>query len=221
LGFTGKYTDDVYDTQSGWQNGNQWSVSFDAAYNYSEAGMLSAYATQQRRYRSRTDQRNLQTPTTATATRLNVPAYGTDDGTLTDDDFTVGLGFKQAKLMGGKLELVGDLTYSFGKTAYGTTFNYAHADTAGRTCFNAFYMTCGDLPDVKNTLTQFKLIGTYEVDKASKVALGYLFQRLHSTDYYYNGLQYGTSPTGLMPTNQKSGSYSLNAVSASYIYSFR
>jgi MtrB/PioB family decaheme-associated outer membrane protein len=221
LGFTGKYTDDVYDTQSGWQKGNQWSVSFDGAYNYSDAGMLTAYATQQRRYRSRTDQRNLQTPTTANPTRLNIPAYGTDDGTLTDDDFTVGLGFKQSKLMGGKLELVGDLTYSFGKTAYGTTFNYANADTAGRDCYNAFYMTCGDLPDIKNTMTQFKLIGTYEVDKASKVMLGYMFQRLNSHDYYYNGLQYGTSPTGLMPTNQNSGSYSLNFVSASYIYSFK
>lgn len=225
FGLNARYTDDNYDTQYGWKNGNQWSLNLDASYTYSENGVITSYVTQQRRYRKRTDLRNLNNVTNANATTINIPAYSTDSGTLKDDDFTVGLGFKDGSLFKGKLELVGDLSYSIGKTDYGTTLNWAGATTATAgvtyTCASAFLLTCGDLPTVKNELTQFKLTGTYQVDKTSKVALGYLFQRLHSNDYYYNGLQYGFTPTGLMPTNQNSNSYSVNVVAVSYIYAFK
>ena len=224
LGLAGRYIDDIYDTQYGWKDGHQWSVSLDAAYNYSETAIVSAYATQQRRYRNRTDLRSQDVQNVvavATATAINVPQYATDSGKLIDDDFTFGLGFKKAKLMAGKLDLVGDLSYSIGKTDYSTTLNWAGATTGGFTCSSAFFLTCGDVPSVKNTMLQFKLVGTYEVDKASKVSVGYLFQRLESNDYYYNTLQTGFTPTSVMPTNQQTGSYSVNVVSASYIYTFK
>lgn len=225
VGFTAKYTDDNYDTKYGWKNGNQWSLSLDGAYSYSEAGLVTAYVTQQRRYRDRTDLRNLNTNTASSATAINVPPYSTVNGTLTDEDFTIGLGFKQGKLMDGKLELLGDLTYSIGNTDYGTTLNWAGVTlpTAGvvSTCASAFLLSCGGLPSVKNAMTQVKLTGTYELDKSSKIAMGYRYQRLDSNDYYYNGLQYGNTPISLMPTNQNSGSYSVNLVAVSYMYSFK
>lgn len=225
MGFTGRYTDDVYDTQYGWKSGHSWSMNLDAAYNYSENGSASAYVTQQRRYRTRTDLRNLQTATAATTTVINIPAYSTDNGSLTDDDFTIGLAFKQAGLLGGKLELAGDLSYSLGKTDYGTTLNWAGATlpTAGitYTCASAFLLSCGDLPTIKSMTTQLKLSGNYQVDKNAKVAVVYLYSHLSSTDYYYNALQYGYTPSSVMPTNQLSGSYSVNVIAASYIYSFK
>ncbi|MGE5471543.1 MAG: MtrB/PioB family decaheme-associated outer membrane protein [Bacteroidota bacterium] len=220
LGFNAKYTDDVYDTQYGWKNGHQWSVNLDASYNYRETGIVSAYVTQQSRYRKRTDLRNLNTSTAAGPNTLSFPQYSTNTGTLTDDDFTVGLSFKEAGLLKGKLELVGDLSYSLGKTDYGTTLNYVALTSGGLTCDSAAFLICGNTPTVKNALTQFKLTGAYQVDKASKVALGYLYQHLQSNDYFYNGLQTGSTPTGLLPTNQQSPNYRVNLLMASYIYTF-
>jgi MtrB/PioB family decaheme-associated outer membrane protein len=221
LGVTAKYTDDVYDTQYGWKNGNLWSLNLDAAYNYSETGVITSYVTEQRRYRKRTDLRNLNTTGAASATALNYPAYSTNTGTLTDEDFTVGLAFKEVGLMKGKLELVADLSYSIGKTDYGTTLNYPAATTGGFACSSAYFLICGDTPTVKNALTQFKLSSTYTLDKSSKVSVGYLYQHLNSNDYYYNGLQLGSNPSGLMPTNQQSGGYSVNLLALSYIYTFK
>lgn len=221
VGVNGKYTDDVYDSDYGWKKGNQWSLNLDAAYNYSETGSVSAYVSQQSRHRDRTDKRNGATATAASATAIDIPPNSSDSGTLKDDDLTIGLAFKQAGLMHGKLELVGDLTYSQGKSAYSTVVNWPGLTTGGLTCAASILMSCGDLPVIKNTMTQLKLTGTYQVDKSSNVVVGYLYRRLSSDDYYYNGLQYGFTPTTLMATNQQAGSYSDNVISASYIYSFK
>jgi len=221
FGISARYTDDVYDTQYGWKDGNQWNLSLDAAYNYSETGVVSSYVTQQGRYRSRTDLRNLNTTTAAAANTLSIPQYSTNTGTLRDDDFTVGLSFKETGLLKNKLELVGDVSYSLGKTDYGTTLNYSAATSGGFTCASAFFLICGDTPTVKNELIQVRLSGAYALDKSSKIALGYIYQRLESNDYYYNGLQYNNTPSGLLPTNQQSGSYTVNLLALSYIYTFK
>lgn len=220
LGLSGRYTDDNYDTAYGVQNGNAWSLNLDAAYSYREDGSISAYLTKEHRQRDLTDQQNI-AAVAANGTRISVPANSNWTNKLKDDDITVGLGVKQGGLMGGKLELAGDLTYSLGKTAYGTQLNYVGATTGGLTCSAPSILSCGQLPDIKNTLTQFKLTGNYQVDKSAKVVLGYLYQHLKSDDYYYNGLQYGFTPTALMATNQQTGSYSVNVVAATYIYTFK
>jgi hypothetical protein len=69
-------------------------------------------------------------------------------------------------------------------------------------------------------MIQFKLSGTYTIDRESKFALGYLYRSLRSEDFYYNGLQYGATPTSVLPTNQTAPSYVVNVVWASYIYTF-
>ena len=65
-----------------------------------------------------------------------------------------------------------------------------------------------------------RLGAVYKVDKSSKIGVQYLYQRLVSTDPYYNGLQYNTNPTSVMPTNQNSGSYNVNVITVGYTYSF-
>lgn len=225
LTLSGRYTDDNYDTQYGFQNGNTWSLNLDANYSYSEKGSINAYVTQEHRERELT---NLQTlnAVAANATRVAVPAGGTWTNTLDDDDITFGLGAKQGGLMGGKLELAADFTYSLGKTAQDTQLNYNTTTTGGLTCGAPGILTCGSLPDIKNRMAQFKLNGDYKVSKAGTIGLGYLYQKLTSTDYYYNALQQGssaalgTTPALLMPTNQDSGSYSVNVVTATYIHTF-
>lgn len=218
-GMVGHYTNDVYDSTYGVQNGNKWSVNIDTSYSYAEKGSVSLYATQQHRQRDLTDLQNA-AAVTASATRLSVPAYSTWTNTLRDDDSTLGLGVKQGGLMDGKLELNGDLTYSLDTTTYGTRLNYAGATTGGLTCSDPSLLSCGDLPGIKNTTIQFKLTGKYQVNKSGRVALGYIFQQVESSDYYYNGLQYGSNATSMLPTNQQAPNYSVNVVTASYSYIF-
>jgi hypothetical protein len=122
--------------------------------------------------------------------------------------------------MGGKLELIEDLSYSMAWTGYATQLNYPSADSVLRTCDSTNYLTCGTLPNIRNELLSFKLTGNYKMDKKSKISVAYLFQQLGSDDYYFNGLQNTLTPTKLMPTNQQAPSYTVNAVFASYIYSF-
>lgn len=131
-----------------------------------------------------------------------------------------GLGFKQAGLMGNKLELTGNLAYIVGKTNYNTVLNYTGATTTGATCASSNVLSCGALPEIRSATTQVKLGGTYQVDKKSKVALRYVYQRLNANDYYYNGYQTGFTPTTMLPTNQQVGNYTVNMIAVSYLYSF-
>jgi MtrB/PioB family decaheme-associated outer membrane protein len=231
LGLRGRYTDDKYDSLYGVKNGNTWSLNLDATYNYSEDGTVSAYLTQQHRQRDLTNMQK--SPTAAatglvgTTTAIGVPLGATWTNKLKDDDTTVGLTFKRGGLMGNKLELDGDLTYSLGRTGYGTQLNYVGA-TGGfplgtppfLTCAAPQIFSCGDLPDIKNRLIQFKLTGNYKVNKSAKVAVGYTYQHLDSNDYSYNGLQYGYTPNTLLPSNEQAPSYSVNLVAVTFIHMF-
>lgn len=223
----GKYTDDKYDSQWGEQKGNSWSVNLDANYAYSEYGSIAAYMTQQHRQRNMTDL--LRSPTSANSpastTALNIPPGANWTDTQKDNDTTIGIGAKQNGMMASRLELGEDLTYTSGKTGYTTVFNYAAATTGSGTlpvytCASPQFLTCGSLPEVNNHVVQFKLSGKYKLDKNSKIAVGYIYQHMKSTDYYYNGLQAGYTPSALMPTNQQSPNYTVNYVTASYLYNF-
>jgi MtrB/PioB family decaheme-associated outer membrane protein len=212
LGVNGRYADDNYtEATYGAQDGKSWNLNLDASYNYADDGSVFAFISQD--YRDR-DVKHVN------RSNLTTNAYLWRDR-LEDESTTYGLGFKQSGLMGGKLDLKGDASYSDAKSKYSTDLFYTFpgGTTTAATCAAA--LSCGSAPDVKNKLTQIKLTGTYAVDKQSKVAVGYLYQKLASTDYFYNGYQTGTTPTGLMPTNQNAGDYSVNVVAVSYIYSFK
>jgi MtrB/PioB family decaheme-associated outer membrane protein len=214
FGVNARYSDDNYtDATYGAQNGNAWNLNLDATYNYSDEGSVFGFISQD--YRDRYIKH-------VSRSNLTTNAYVWGDK-LEDEGITYGLGFKQGGLMGGKLDLKGDLNISDAKTNYASEIlsTFAGGTTTAATCAAATSMTCGSAPAIKNKLTQFKLTGTYKLDGQSKVAVGYLYQRLSSTDYFYNSYQYGYTATSVLPTNQQSGSYSVNMIAASYIYSFK
>jgi MtrB/PioB family decaheme-associated outer membrane protein len=225
VGLGGRFTDDKYDSTYGVQKGNTASLNLDLTYGYAENGSVSAYLTRQHRQRDMTNLQRSQFLAAAapTATAVGIPPGATWSNALKDDDTTLGLGAKQAGLLGGRLELAGDLTYSQGTTSYGTQLNYATTTLApaSLTCAATTILSCGNLPDIKSTMTQLKLTGTYQLDKSSSVVVAYVFRRLDSNDYFYNGYQYGFTPATLMPTNQQPGNYSVNLVAIAYTYSFR
>ena len=222
LGLNGKFTDDKYDSEYGVQKGNSWSWNLDATYSYSEKGSVTTYFTRQHRQRDVTDLYHspLIAPSAASATALAIPAGATWTDTLKDDDSSVGIGAKQGGLMDSKLELAADLTFSFGKTIYGTQFNYDTATTGGLTCSSPKFLTCGELPPISNKMLQVKLVGKYQLDKTAVISAGLIHQQLESIDFYYNGLQTGSTANSMLPTNQQSGSYSVNVVTATYSLSF-
>jgi len=77
------------------------------------------------------------------------------------------------------------------------------------------------LPAIKSDVFTLKLTGIYDLDKRSKVALGYIYQKLKSDDYSFNWFQSGYTGVRGMPTNQQAPNHSVSVIAASYIYSFK
>lgn len=221
VALSAKYTDDKYGSTYGVQNGSTWSFNADTSYAYQENGAVYAYVSKQHRQREMTNvQRNTVTATAASVTAIAIPATATWSNFLKDDDTTVGLGIKQTGLMGGKLELAGDLAYSLGTGAYGTVLNYATTTTGGLSCSSPAINSCGQLPDIRSNYGQVKLTAGYQVDKESKVTVRYAYQKLSSADYLYNGYQYGFTPATLLPTNQTTPNYKVNLIAVTLTHNF-
>jgi MtrB/PioB family decaheme-associated outer membrane protein len=202
----GRINADMYDDSFlGVQRGSMQSANMDATYSYAENGVVSAYVSM------RVRQRDL----LSLAGRLPTPtANGYWTNQLVDEDNTIGLAAKQKGLMGGKLEVSSDLTYSLGQSHYSTQTPYS------ATCSATTSLICGSTPTISSETVSLKITGQYQVDKSSKVALGYMFQQLTSKDYYYNFYQYGYTGTGNLPTNEQAPNYSVNVVTVAYTYLF-
>ena len=208
LSLGGKYTNDTYpDSKFGVQNGYSWSLNFDSTYAYSESGTIAAYVTQQNM------QRSLSNYYSSTSSAGLVTAAGGWTNNLQTNATTFGLGAKQGGLVNGKVGVAADLTYSMASSRYNTGNYYAPT-----TCAAAG--TCGMLPAIQNNLAILKLGSTYELDKNSKLGFMYWFQHLYSNDYYYNGYQYGATPSAVLPTNQTAPSYNVNVFAVNYTYTF-
>ena len=208
MSLNGRYlTDDYTDGSLGVQNGHTWSANLDGTYSLAEKSTVSAYYTVQRRTIDLTnDAWNHDTPTFGTTSATQPWSNG-----LSDDDDTLGVSYKQAGLMAGKLDLAADLTYSLAKSGYSTALGYANTTLGAG----------GTTPDVRSELTQLRLTGSYHVDKSSTMVLGYMFQHLNSNDYYYNAYQYGYTSTNMLPTNQLAPTYNMNMVFVAYNYAFK
>ena len=217
LSFSGnaRFTGDSYLSQYGVQRGHAWGVDLDSTYVFRNQGTLTVYFTQQERTRDLMDvQRSPYQAPSAT-----VPSGGTFSNNMRDRDSTLGLNIKQAGLMGGKLDLAADLAVSLGRTDYYTHLNYTLL--SGLPCSAPTLGSCGSPPTIRNQLIQLKLNGNYQLEKSTKLSLGYMRRNLHSDDFYYNALQYGYTPIGVLPDNQPSPSYTQNVVFASVVYSFK
>jgi hypothetical protein len=154
---------------------------------------------------------------------------GSWSNSLSDVDDSVGIGFKQSNLIAGQLELSGDYSYTISTSTYNTItgsdyVSYAsaaaQASNTSTSCSLTSVMSCGALPDIRTVIAQFKLAGTYRVDKETRLSVRYMYSKLNNTDYYYNGYQTGMTPTTLMPTNQQPGNFSVNLISLSLIHNF-
>jgi MtrB/PioB family decaheme-associated outer membrane protein len=216
LGVEGRIAKDNYGTTLGVQNTKATGINLDATYSYSEDAIVSAYMDFQNSKRNmRIGAAGLGAVNTAASYALLVAPTNIFTNQLDESGHTFGLNTKH-KLMGGRLELAGDLSYSLDESGYNTQLQYVLA-----TCSATNATSCGALPDISSRVTTLKLTGTYQVDKASKVAVAYVYQNRKSNDYYYNTTQTGYTPARGLPTNEQAPNYSVNLIGVSYIYSFK
>ena len=217
LGLNGRYSKDDYnDSPLGVKDGRSAAINLDATYSFSDQGAVSAYLGWQNRNRDLSSAQaasNASSMTTLAAlSAVTITGIWTDK--LTDDSKSIGFTANKSGLLGGKLDVDADLSYSIDKTGYSTKVPYNSA------CATTAVYTCADLPNITSQLIALKLSSKYQIDKHGKIGLGYRFQHLISDDYFYNAYQYGYTPNRVMPTNQQSGSYSVNVVTATYTYTF-
>jgi MtrB/PioB family decaheme-associated outer membrane protein len=138
---------------------------------------------------------------------------------------TLGVGFNWKGLMARKLDIWGDAVFTWAKTSTGITGGtYANSPfaVAGRPAVvpAAFFIPAADMPDVTNNTIELRLVAQYNIDKKSAVRFMYMFGQLRSTDYAYDGMQYGTI-TSVLPTNQTAPNYNVSVFGLSYVYSWQ
>lgn len=206
VGLSGRFAKNKYDTWSGYQDSETVGVNLDATYNYSENSSYTAYVSLQN------EERNMRNAGDGSPT-VAPTLFWTNK--LKNDDDAIGFTTKHTGLMGGKLEIVGDLSYSFDNSRFTTMVPYL------ATCAQAGTLTCGNAPDIKSRLLTLRLNGIYQLDKNSKISMVYQYQRLRSDDFFYNTYQYGFTPNRVMPTNEQPANYAINVVGVSYIYNFK
>ena len=205
LGVNGRYSTDNYSETLGVQNGHSASVNVDTTYRYAENSSVSAY------WNLQNGQRNMLNGNNGSQ---NVAPTNVWANQLQDFSNTVGLITQRSGLLSGKLDVIGDLSYGLDTSTYSTQVPYL------ATCGNSATLSCGNLSPIKNELISLKLTGHYKVHKNGKVALSYMYQKLNSNDYFYNGQQFGTTPNTLMPTGLQQQNYAVNVVGLSYILNF-
>jgi MtrB/PioB family decaheme-associated outer membrane protein len=208
LGLAVRYLDDKYDSTLGVQSGRSEAFDLDAAYSPAENVSLSAYLTLQQRKRDLLAGYD-RSPT--------APPTQIWSNNLSDDANTIGLTAKRGGLLHGKLQVLADASFSSGKSVYTTGL----VSYASDLCSSTLNLTCGELPEFKNEVTRLRLTFSYQTTKTGTVALGYLYQKLTSNDYYYSAYQYGSTAVTVLPTNQQSPGYTVNVVGLSYRYTIR
>jgi MtrB/PioB family decaheme-associated outer membrane protein len=209
LGLNGRYTYDNYDATLGVQNGQSAGVNVDATYSLTENSSVSAY------YNWQNGQRNLRSAASGNGASQTVAPSNIWYNKLDDNGNAVGLLARHGGMLNGKLEIIGDMSYALDTSTYSTQVPYS--DPA---CGSTRTLTCGTLSPIRNELISLKLTGNYKVLKNGKISLTYLYQKLNSNDYFYNGQQFATTPSTLMPTGLQMQNYAVNVVALSYNYAF-
>lgn len=203
LGLNGRYSNYDYGGGLGRQDSDAASINLDTTYIYNEDGSVSAYASWQN------SEREMQ------LWEDGKPLTSIWTNQLKQDSYAIGLNARHDGLMDGKLDVLGDVSYSFDTSHYSTQIPYEAA-----TCVLPASFECGDTPDIETSRFTVQLSGTYEVNKNGKLRLGYMYELLDTEDYYYNGLQLGFTPDRVLPTNEQPWGYSNHTIGLTYIFEF-
>ena len=141
---------------------------------------------------------------------------------------TVGFTIRRTNLISGKLELAAEAVYTRARTdtaVFGGSYvNNPFAQGPPAPPLPAgtpavFFIPASNFPTVRNDEITVQPSVTYALRKHASLRAFYVFQRLMTTDYAYDGMQFGTG-TNYLPTLEKPPSYSIHAGGISVIYKF-
>jgi hypothetical protein len=138
---------------------------------------------------------------------------------------TLGLAFSRKNLMAGALDVNAGLSYSYARTTNQVSGgNYVNnplavvGAPAGTVA--AFFIQATPLPDVTTRVIELRTGAAYRFDDSRSLRAGYMFQRLSTTDWIYEGMQAG-GLAGVLPTFEQAPADKVHTVSLSFLYAFR
>jgi MtrB/PioB family decaheme-associated outer membrane protein len=140
---------------------------------------------------------------------------------------TFGLTASRKDLRGGRLNLSGDVVYSLARTHIGVTggsysnnpFALAGAPALPPGTPAVFLIPGNDLPPVTTRMVEIRLRAQYALTRASQLNFLAAYQWFQSSDFAYQGMQFG-SGTEQLPTNEQPFQYSVLVFGLSYVHRF-
>ena len=140
---------------------------------------------------------------------------------------TFGASLVRNGLVGGRLRLAGDVIYTYVRTDIGVgggayannPFALAGAPPLAAGVPAALLIPAANLPGVSSHLVEVRLRAQFALSKASQLNLVAQYQRLRSSDFAYQGTQFGTG-TEQLPTLEQPYAYSVGAFGISYLHRF-
>jgi MtrB/PioB family decaheme-associated outer membrane protein len=141
---------------------------------------------------------------------------------------SVGLTLRRKNLAAKKLELAGEVMYTRARTRNaavgGSYVNNPQALAAPAPPLPTgtpatFYIPAADYPLVRNDQISVRPSATYVICKSASLQGFYWYQRLMSSDWRYQGLQYGTK-TDFLPTSEVAPSYGVHVAGVSFSWVF-
>jgi hypothetical protein len=246
---TGEFDDDNYpDTKLGLKRRTWWAATLDASYTASEDLVADIFYTydNQRLYSAGDAYGTNSTATfqgQAGNTILGGPCFVTVaarnasakiDPCLNwvhndrDKINTAGFTLRRKNLAGRKLELAGEVMYTNAETRNAVTGgSYVNNPLAlappapplppGTQAI--FFIPAADYPLIKNNQISVRPSATYTISKSASLQGFYWYQKLMSSDWRYEALQYGTK-TNYLPTSEVAPSYEVNVAGLSFNWVF-
>jgi MtrB/PioB family decaheme-associated outer membrane protein len=235
--------DDYAHSVYGLQNARGASATLDASYAASDDSSLAAFVTLD-------DQRSTSAGNsyTANSTATSVNGFTAISGGcfstialrnasnkvdpclnwqsfVRDRVATLGLAATLKSLAGGKLDLTGSLAFSTARSANDMAGgNYANnplaVTGAPAGTVAAFFIPATALPDVTTRTLDLRAGAKWRLDESRSLRLGYRYQHMRSSDWAYDGLQFG-GLAGVLPTLQQAPAYTVHTVGVSFVYAYR
>lgn len=241
-------SDDNYNQSTyGLQNATNWAASLDSTYAVSERLVASAFYTHENQHqRTAGDAYGSNSATAfvgqAADTVVAGPCYTTvvaknqNDkldpclnwtARMIDHADTVGFTLTKKAFLSPRFDLSGDVVFTRAQTnvdvkggSYANSpFALAGGPALAAGVPAAYYIPAADLPAVTTRTLDLRLMGRISLGKSGDMRLFYRYERMKSTDYSYDGMQFGTG-TEQLPTNEQPWNYSVHVVGVSFGYRF-
>lgn len=240
--------DDHYDQSTyGLQRSTHWAISLDSTYALNERLVASVFYTHEdQRTRSSGDAYGSNSNAafvglagnnlvaggcynTVVAKNENGkvdPCLHWEADTIDRTD-TVGFSLQKKQFLWQRLDLTADAIYSRAQTdvdvrggSYANNpFALAGAPALAPGVPAVLYIPAANLPPVTTQTIDLRLTGRISVSKSGEIRVFYEFQHLKSTDFAYDGMQFG-SGTEQLPTLERAPDYTVHVVGVSFGYRF-